>query len=66
MEPKLNPKLKRILSNPELGNQLTKKIIDNNNKIAVVSVILEDLGIELELIPIGYTGEKSNIEKSKK
>jgi hypothetical protein len=60
MEPKLNPRLKQILSNPEFGNLITKGIIDNNNKISSVNVIIENLGIELELTPIGYTGVNLN------
>lgn len=58
MEPKLNSNLKRILSNPEIGVKVTSEILANNNKISPVKIILEEYKIELELIPIGYTGKK--------
>ncbi|MES2138276.1 MAG: hypothetical protein V4511_01110 [Bacteroidota bacterium] len=66
MEPKLNPQLKRILSNPEFGNLVTKGIISNNNKISTVNVVFEDLGIEVEITPIGYSGYQSNSTVPKK
>ncbi len=56
MEPKLNPELKKFLSNPEIGIKVTTAILDNNNKIAPIKIVLEEIGKEIELIPIGYTG----------
>lgn len=62
MEPKLNPELKRIISNPEIGRLITNEILNNSNKISPINVVLEDQSITI--IPIGYTG-KENTEKKK-
>ncbi|MEO6304767.1 MAG: hypothetical protein ABIP51_16520 [Bacteroidia bacterium] len=64
MEPKLNPELKRFLSNPEIGAKVTSEIISNNNKISPVIIELKEFGQVIELIPIGYTG-KDNISQKK-
>lgn len=63
MEPKLNPQLKKFLSNPEIGIKVTSAILDNNNKIASIKIILEEFGQEIELIPIGYSGPPPNNDK---
>jgi hypothetical protein len=65
MEPKLNPDLKRLLSNPEIGNKFTNEILANNNKVSPINIVLEDYKIEVELIPIGYTGKNPFPETKK-
>lgn len=64
MEPKLNPVLKKMLSNPEIGMEFTKKILENSNKIEPLEITLEKFNAIIELIPIGYTGI-NNKDKSK-
>jgi hypothetical protein len=66
MEPKLNAHLKELISNPELGNQITSAVIKSGSNLSSIVIPFPDLEVEVALIPVGYIPkflEKNNFDK---